>query len=309
MLKKNKKERNSMNNNIMILENKNENLEFDTSVCVPEATRAYINLISKIPLLTQEQEQELGKRLAQGDKNAREELIQSNLRLVISIAKKYNGKSSKLTFLDLIQEGNMGLIKAVDKWDYSLGFKFSTYATYWIKQSISKALLDQSRTIRIPPHVIEKISRMAKITNELAIELGREPLNKEIAERMGEDEEKIKEWRAIVKDPVSIDQRINEDDEATLGDLVADEEEVSPIEELHQEQVTRKVANVLSTLETREADIIRRRFGIGMRAQTLEEVGKDYGLSKERIRQIEEKAMHKLRNPMRAGMLKECLEG
>ena len=307
MLKKNKKERKSMSDNVIILEN--ENLNFDTSVCVPEATRAYIGSISKIPLLTQEQEQELGKRLAQGDKQAREELIQSNLRLVVSVAKKYNGKSAKIPFLDLIQEGNIGLMKAVDKWDYTLGYRFSTYATYWIKQSISKALLDQSRAIRIPIHIIEKLSRMAKVTNELTIELLREPSSKEIAERMNEPEEKIREWRAIVKDPVSIDQRINEDDEATLEDLVADEEDISPIEDIHQEEVTRKVADVLSTLDEREADIIARRFGLGNRkAQTLDDIGKDYGLSKERIRQIEEKAMRKLRNPMRAGMLRECLE-
>lgn len=297
-----------MNDNMITLENEKEELEFDTSICVPEATRAYIGSISKIPLLTQEQEQELGKRLAQGDKKAREELIQSNLRLVVSIAKKYNGKSAKISFLDLIQEGNIGLMKAVDKWDYTLGYRFSTYATYWIKQSISKALLDQSRAIRIPVHIIEKLSKMAKVTNELTIELGREPSTKEIAERMEEEENRVKEWRAIVKDPVSIDQRINEDDEATLGDLVADEEDISPIEEIHQEQVTQKVTDVLLTLETREADVIRRRFGIGMRAQTLEEVGQDYGLSKERIRQIEEKAMRKLRNPMRASALRECLE-
>ena len=298
-----------MNNSVIVLENEKENLEFDTSICIPEATKAYLNSISKIPLLTQEQEQELGKRLARGDKKAREELIQSNLRLVVSIAKKYNGKSTKISFLDLIQEGNIGLMKAVDKWDYSLGYKFSTYATWWIKQSISKALLDQSRAIRIPVHIIEKLSKLAKITNELTIELGREPLIKEIAERMGEEEKNIKEWRAIVKDPISIDQTINEDDDATIGDLVADDTIDNPIEDIHNQEVTKRVTDVLSTLETREADVIRRRFGIGMRAQTLEEVGQDYGLSKERIRQIEEKAMRKLRNPMRAGMLRECLEG
>ena len=299
-----------MNDNVMILENENEELEFDTSVCMPDATKAYMNSISKLPLLTAEQEQDLGKRLAQGDTKAREELIQGNLRLVVSIAKKYNGKSTKVSFLDLIQEGNMGLMKAVDKWDYSLGYKFSTYATWWIKQSISKALADQSRAIRIPPHIIEKLSRLAKATNELSIELEREPTTKEIADRIGETEEKIKELRAIVKDPVSIDQRINEDDDVTLGDLVADEENNSPIDDIHQEQVSKTISEVLSTLDEREADIIARRFGLGNRkAQTLEEVGKDYGLTKERIRQIEEKAMRKLRNPMRADMLRECLEG
>lgn len=298
-----------MNDNVMILENENEELEFDTSVCMPDATKAYMNSISKLPLLTAEQEQDLGKRLAQGDAKAREELIQGNLRLVVSIAKKYNGKSTKISFLDLIQEGNMGLMKAVDKWDYSLGYKFSTYATWWIKQSISKALADQSRAIRIPPHIIEKLSRLAKATNELSIELEREPTTKEIADRIGETEEKVKELRAIVKDPVSIDQRINEDDDVTLGDLVADEEDNSPIDDIHQEQVSKTISEVLSTLDEREADIIARRFGLGNRkAQTLEEVGKDYGLTKERIRQIEEKAMRKLRNPMRAGMLRECLE-
>lgn len=295
-----------MNDNITIL----ENYDFNTSVCVPEATRAYINSISKIPLLTTEQEQLLGERLALGDQKARDELIQSNLRLVVSIAKKYNGKSSNMPFLDLIQEGNIGLMKAVDKWDYSLGYKFSTYATWWIKQSISKAMMDQSRSIRIPPHIIEKLSRLGKITNELSIELGREPTTKEISERMGEDESKVKEWRSIVKDPISIDQRINEDDDATLGDLVADDSEESPIEDIHQEQISKTIKEVLSTLDEREADIIARRFGLGNhRAQTLDDIGKDYGLSKERVRQIEEKAMKKLRNPVRAGILRECLEG
>lgn len=295
-----------MSDNVMNV----ENLEFDTSICVPEATKAYLNSISKIPLLTQEQEQELGKRLAQGDIKAREELINSNLRLVVSVAKKYNGKSARMSFLDLIQEGNLGLMTAVDKWDYSLGYKFSTYATWWIRQSISKALADQSRMIRIPPHIIEKLSHMAKATNELAIELGREPTVKEIAERMGEKEEKVKEWREIVKDPVSIDQRINDDDDVTLGDLVADEPETSPIEEICQQQVSQRIESVLATLDEREADILARRFGLrNIKAQTLEDIGREYGLSKERIRQIEEKAMRKLRNPMRAGMLRECLEG
>ena len=295
-----------MEDNVMILE---EEMNFDTSV-LPEATKAYLNSIAKLPLLTQSQEQELGKRLVQGDMAAREKLIQGNLRLVVSIAKKYNGKSSRMTFLDLIQEGNVGLMRAVDKWDYSMGFKFSTYATYWIKQAISKELMEQSRGIRIPPHIIEQLSKLNKVTNELTIRLERVPTVAEIAAAMEETEEKVRELRAIVKDPISIDQSINDEDDATIGDLVADDSIESPIENLHQEEVAKKVKNILSTLDEREADIIKRRFGIGnRRAQTLDDIGKDYGLSKERIRQIEEKAMRKLRNPMRASMLKECLEG
>jgi RNA polymerase primary sigma factor len=287
-----------------------ENYEYDTTVVMPDATKAYMRAIGKLPLLTYEQEQELGKLVAQGNAEAKKRLIEGNLRLVVSIAKKYQGKSTKLSFLDLIQEGNLGLMKAVEKWDYSLGYKFSTYATYWIKQSMSKAMVDQSRAIRIPPHIIEKLSKLSKVTNELTITLNREPTIKEIAAKMGEEEENIKKWRAIIKDPVSIDQRINDEDEATLGDLIADEDEVSPIEDIHQEQVSKTIHEVLSTLEAREADVIMRRFGLNnYKAQTLEDIGRDYGLSKERIRQIEEKAMRKLRNPMRAGMLKECLEG
>jgi RNA polymerase primary sigma factor len=294
-----------MSDNVTIL----EDLDFDTSVCVPEATKAYIHAIGKLPLLTLEQEQELGKMIAQGDADAKKQLTEGNLRLVVSIAKKYNGKSATLSFLDLIQEGNLGLMQAVDKWDYSMGYKFSTYATYWIKQSISKALANHSRMIRIPPHIIEKLSRLGKVTNELTIELGREPTVKEISIRMEETEENVKKWRAIVKDPISIDQSINDEEDATLADLVADDSIESPIEDIHQEEIAKKISAVLSTLDQREADIIARRFGIGnQKAQTLEDIGLAYGLSKERIRQIEEKAMKKLRNPMRASMLRECLE-
>lgn len=285
-----------------------EQTDFDTSICVPDAVKAYMNSISKLPMLTTEQEQLLGEKILQGDKDAKRQLIEGNLRLVVSIAKRYLYRT-QIPFLDLIQEGNMGLMRAVDKWDYTMGFKFSTYATYWIKQAISRVVVEQSRAIRIPVHVIEQLSKMSHVTNELFQELRREPTIAEIAARMEIEEKKVKELQTIVKDPVSIDQKINDEDDVTIGDLVADDSIDSPIDNIHQQEVARKVKNVLSTLEEREADVIARRFGIGYRkAQTLEDIGLAYGLSKERIRQIEEKAMRKLRNPIRAGMLKECLE-
>lgn len=304
-----------MEDNVMILEIENfiaeevemKEPEYDISGYLPDATRAYMNSISRIPLLTFEEEQALGARLAQGDEAAREKLIESNLRLVVSIAKKYLHRTS-IPFLDLIQEGNIGLMRAVDKFDYSKGYKFSTYATYWIKQSISKVVVEQSRTIRVPVHIIEQLSKMGKVTNELYQELKREPTTLEIAARMGIDADKVKELQTIVKEPVSIDQSINDEDDATLGDLVADEIE-SPLESLFQEEVSRRIKSVLSTLDNREADILARRYGLNnQKAQTLEEIGQEYKLTKERIRQIEEKALKKLRNPLRAKMLRECLE-
>lgn len=299
-----------MNDNVNILEIEDEKLDWDldNSSYLPDATKAYMNSISRIPLLTYEEEQELGKKLANGDQNARNRLIESNLRLVVSIAKHYLHRT-KIPFLDLIQEGNMGLIRAVDKWDYTLGYKFSTYATWWIKQSISKMIIEQSRAIRIPVHVVEQLSKLGKITNELFQELKREPTNQEIAARLGIDEKKVKELRAIVKEPVSIDQRLSEDDDATIGDLVADENIESPLEAIFKEDVTKRIQGLLSTLDERESDVLVRRYGLNnQKAQTLEEIGKAYQLSKERIRQIEEKALRKLRNPMRASMIRDCLE-
>lgn len=291
-----------MEENVMLIEEETEGTGYIT-----DATRAYLNSIHNIPLLTFAQEQKLGERMAAGDKSAREELITSNLRLVVSIAKKYLYRS-KMPLLDLIQEGNIGLVTAADKFDYTKGFRFSTYATYWIKQAIGKYVVENSHSIRIPVHVIEQLSKMARVSNELAIELNREPTTAEIAARMEVDEKKVKELRAIVKDPVSIDQSINDEDDATIGDLVADETEAFE-ETFIQNEATQKVDKVLNSLEAREADILRRRYGfVNGRPQTLEEVGAAYHLSKERIRQIEENALKKLRNPLRAKTLKELLE-
>ena len=290
-----------MSDNVMILEE--TNIDF-----VPDAIKSYMNTISKVPLLTTEEELELGEKAAKGDLQARNTLIEANLRLVVSIAKKYLHRTN-IPFLDLIQEGNIGLVKAVDKWDYMRGFKFSTYATYWIKQSISKMVIEQSRAIRVPIHAIEQLSKMSKVSNELYQELMREPTSAEIAARMGVDEAKVKELQAIVKEPISIDQSINDEDDATVADLVADTSIESPIVDLHKEEVSKKIKDVLSTLDEREAEVLCRRYGITTgRPQTLEEIGNAYGLSKERIRQIETKALNKLRHPVRAGMLKDYLE-
>ena len=304
-----------MEDNVMILEateefkiNEEENIIDEKGFgAIPDSTRAYIRAIGRIPLLTFEEEQELGKRIAEGDEVARNRLIESNLRLVVSIAKKYVSRTS-IPFLDLIQEGNIGLVHAVEKFDYKRGLKFSTYATYWIKQAISKAIAMNSRTIRIPSHIIEALSKMNTVTRDLFQQLRREPTVAEIAAYMGESELKIKEWRAIVKEPISMESTIGDDEESSIGDLVADEEE-APIEAIYQEEVSNTIKSVLSTLEPREADIISMRFGIGYPApRTLEEIGAHYSLSKERIRQIEAMALKKLRNPMRTKMLKECLE-
>ena len=276
---------------------------------VLEATRAYMHQISRIPLLSFEEEQSLGKRIAEGDEEAKTILAESNLRLVVSIAKKYLTRTN-IPFLDLIQEGNLGLMRAIDKFDYTKGYKFSTYATWWIRQAISKMVVEQSRMIRIPMHMIEALSKMSTVSRDLYQELKREPTTAEIAKRMGITEDKVKELQTIVKEPTSMDTRINDDDETTVGDLIADDTEESPLEEVYHEEVNRTILEVLATLEEREKEIIIMRFGIGdNKPKTLEEIGKHFNLTRERIRQIEEKALRKLRNPIRSNQLKTMFEG
>ena len=275
---------------------------------VPETTKAYMKAIGKIPLLTADEEARLTALNAQGDPIAREKLIESNLRLVVSIAKSYLA-NSKMPFIDLIQEGNIGLIKAAEKFDPTLGYKFSTYATWWIKQSIRKAIVDNSRAVRLPANVISQLSKLNAASRELFQELHRDPTVKELATRLQMEEEVVRKLQLIVKDPVSMETALNDEEDATLGDLVADDDEGHFEEDIHQEEVVNKVAQVLKTLSEREAEVLKLRYGIGgTKAKTLEEVGQIFGVSKERVRQIEAGALKKLRNPVRANMLRDCLE-
>ena len=279
----------------------------DISV-IPDATRAYMYQIGRIPLLTFEQEQELGAQMAAGSESARNTLIESNLRLVVSIAKRYTGRS-KMSFLDLVQEGTIGLIRATEKFDYTMGYKFSTYATYWIRQSLSKAVAEQSRTIRVPMHVIEALSKLNAVSRKLYQELEREPTAKEIAAQLQMDEAKVKELLNIVKEPTSLDTTLTDDDETTVGDLVADESVEDFNTSIFQEEVAKTIQEVLLTLDPREQEVITMRYGLkGTKARTLEEIGNHFNLTKERIRQIEEKALRKLRNPIRSEKLRPCLE-
>ena len=275
---------------------------------VPETTKAYMKAIGKIPLLTADEEARLTTLSAQGNSYAREKLIESNLRLVVSIAKRYLA-NSKMPFIDLIQEGNIGLIKAAEKFDPTLGYKFSTYATWWIKQSIRKAIMDNSRAVRLPANVISQLSKLNAASRELFQELRRDPTIKELAARLQMEEEVVRKLQLITKDPVSMETALNDEEDATIGDLVADDDEGHFEEDIYQEEVVNKVAQVLKTLSEREAEVLKLRYGIGgTKAKTLEEVGQIFGVSKERVRQIEANALKKLRNPVRANMLRDCLE-
>lgn len=285
-------------------EESNDDLKFKS---VSDSAKIYMRQIHTIPLLSPEQELYLARRIADGDIAAKNKLIESNLRLVASIARKYIGKSS-LSFLDLVQEGNLGLSKAVDKYDYTKGFKFSTYATYWIKQAISRAIADQSRTIRTPVHVVEALSKISKAKTELTQSLKREPSDAEIGDATGLTAEKVRMYLAASKTPLSLDKPMTEDDETNMSDIIPDEAQENPEEVMRKIAVKEAISEVLGTLSDRERLVIKMRFGLedGI-GHTLEDIGKALGVTRERARQIEDIAMRKLRNPLRANKIREYL--
>jgi RNA polymerase primary sigma factor len=269
--------------------------------------QVYMNAIKNVPLLTADQEKALAVSYAAGDKKAKDKLVEANLRLVVMAAKKYNLHTS-LPFEDLIQEGNVGLMRAVDTFDVSKGFRFSTYAMYWIKQAISRAMLNNGRTIRVPIHMLELKSKYTKAVQALEKELDREPQAEEIAKYMKLEVEKVKEIETLIKDPVSLSTSLNDEDDGTLEDLIADPNQEKPEDRIDNELRAKAINGILSTLDEREKDIIIARFGLnGTRAKTLDELAAAYKLTKERIRQIEQKALHKLRNPARLEALKPHL--
>ncbi|MDD5904524.1 MAG: RNA polymerase sigma factor RpoD [Clostridium sp.] len=274
---------------------------------VDDPVRMYLKEIGRIPLLSIEEETELAKRMAEGDEEAKHKLEEANLRLVVSVAKRYVGRGMQL--LDLIQEGNLGLIKAVDKFDYRKGFKFSTYATWWIRQAITRAIADQARTIRIPVHMVETINKLVRVNRQLLQELGREPRHDEIAKAMGVSEEKVREIIKIAQDPVSLETPIGEEEDSHLGDFIADDDAPAPDSMATQAMLKKQLNDVLATLTPREEKVLRLRFGLDDgRTRTLEDVGKEFNVTRERIRQIEAKALRKLRHPSRSKRLKDYLD-
>ncbi|MBR3249930.1 MAG: RNA polymerase sigma factor RpoD [Clostridia bacterium] len=281
----------------------------DTSyegINVDDPVRMYLREIGRIPLLTYEQELDLAKRILDGDEDARQELAESNLRLVVSIAKKYVGRG--MLFLDLIQEGNMGLIKAVEKFDYTKGFKFSTYATWWIRQAITRAIADQARTIRIPVHMVETINKLIRTSRHLLQQLGREPSPEEIAAEMEIPVEKVMEIQKIAQDPVSLETPIGEEDDSHLGDFIPDDDSPAPHDSAAYTLLKEQLEEVMGTLTPREAKVLKLRFGLeDGKARTLEEVGREFEVTRERIRQIEAKALRKLRHPSRSKKLKDYM--
>lgn len=275
------------------------------NVKVDDPVKLYLKDIGGISLLTSEQEIELAKRILQGDEQAKKELSERNLKLVVAIAKKYVNRSS-MQFLDLIQEGNLGLLKAVEKFDYTKGFRFSTYATWWIRQSITRAIADQARTIRIPVHMVETIHHLSRVTKSLMQELGRDPYNSEIAERMGISEARVCEIQKIAQDPVSLESPVGEEDESKISDFVEDESICTPTDSTAQDILRTQLFAVIETLTPREQKVIRLRYGLDdNHPRTLEEVGREFNVTRERIRQIEAKALRKLRHPNRAKRIQD----
>ncbi|MCI2061171.1 MAG: RNA polymerase sigma factor RpoD [Eubacteriaceae bacterium] len=277
------------------------------TVAVDDPVRMYLKEIGKVPLLTAEEEIELAKRMEEGDEEAKQKLCEANLRLVVSIAKRYVGRG--MLFLDLIQEGNLGLIKAVDKFNWRKGFKFSTYATWWIRQAITRSIADQARTIRIPVHMVETINKLMRIQRQLLQEYGREPTPEEIAAEMDITVEKVREIIKIAQEPVSLETPIGEEEDSHLGDFIPDDDVPAPAEAAAFSMLKEQLVEVLDTLTEREQKVLKLRFGLeDGRARTLEEVGKQFDVTRERIRQIEAKALRKLRHPSRSKKLKDYLE-
>ena len=276
-------------------------------LAIDDPVRMYLKEIGKVDLLSPDEEIELAKRMLEGDEAAKKRLAEANLRLVVSIAKRYVGRG--MQFLDLIQEGNLGLIKAVEKFDYTKGYKFSTYATWWIRQAITRAIADQARTIRIPVHMIETINKLIRTSRYLVQELGRDPTPEEIAERMEYPVEKVKKVLKIAKEPISLETPIGDEEDSSLGDFIEDKKAVAPAEEVINTKLSEQLAAVLADLTPREEQVLRKRFGIAEKSDhTLEEVGKLFNVTRERIRQIEAKALRKLRHPVRSQPLRSYYE-
>ena len=276
-------------------------------VSMDDPVKMYLKDIGKVPLLQPEEETELAKRMIEGDQAAKKLLSEANLRLVVSIAKRYMGRG--MQFLDLIQEGNLGLMKAVEKFDYQKGFKFSTYATWWIRQAITRAIADQARTIRIPVHMVETINKLIRVSRRLLQELGREPLPEEIAKELGITEERVREIQRIAQDPVSLETPIGEEEDSHLSDFIEDEGSAAPTDAVSSTMLKEQLVGVLDTLTPREEKVLRLRYGLDDgRTRTLEEVGREFNVTRERIRQIEAKALRKLRHPSRSKRLKDFLD-
>ena len=287
-------------------EEMNETEAMADTFSTDDPVRMYLKEIGKVPLLTPEEEQELAKRMAEGDAEAKHRMEEANLRLVVSIAKRYVGRGMQL--LDLIQEGNLGLMKAVEKFDYTKGYKFSTYATWWIRQSITRAIADQARTIRIPVHMVETINRVLRTSHAMVQKLGREPTTKEIADELHIEQSKVEEVLKIAQEPVSLETPIGEEEDSHLGDFIQDDEASQPSEEASYTLLREQLEEVLSTLTPREEQVLRMRFGlVDGKPHTLEEVGKQFDVTRERIRQIESKALRKLRHPSRSKKLRDFL--